>query len=30
MFQITITNPELLIALGSCVAAIIWATRRRS
>ena len=30
MFQITVTNPVLLIALGSCVAAIIWAVRRRS
>jgi len=30
MFQITVTNPELLVALGSCVAVIIWALRRRS
>jgi hypothetical protein len=30
MFQITITNPALLVAFGSCIDAIIWAVRRRS
>lgn len=30
MIQFTVTSPELLAALGSCVAVIIWAVRRKS
>ena len=30
MLEITITNPAFIVAVGSCVAAIIWAVRRKS
>jgi hypothetical protein len=30
MLQITVTHPLFIAAIGTCVAAIIWAARRKS
>jgi len=30
MLEIIVTNPALIVAVGTCIAAIIWAARRKS